>query len=155
MLGSPWRLNRRQTHPQHRHPLGLEDADHLVDLFSIEFDPAFLAKSCRSFGEPALFSGPVPPCAIAVGGIVRRQFGIRHLGCAIRLRRDFSPEGLPSGLALASFLSPPIVGFVGCRLADCDAVVKPEHDDNGVRFFSGEMPLRRRPNPPDCPSADT
>ena len=29
-------------------------------------------------------------------------------------------------------------GFFGCRLADCDAVIKPEHDDNGVRFFGGE-----------------
>src|SRR4029077_12041336 len=34
----------RQPHPQHWHPLGLKYADHLVDLFPVEFDPAFLAK---------------------------------------------------------------------------------------------------------------
>ena len=79
------------------------------------------------------------PCAIVIGGIVWRQFGIRRFGCAIRLRRGFFAGRLAIGFGLGVFLVPRlVVGFIGCRLADCDAVIKPEHDDNGVRFFGGE-----------------
>ena len=131
---------RRQTHPQHRHPLGLEYADHLVDLFSVEFDPAFLAELMQAARRArALLRPGDRSCAIAIGGIVWRQFGIRHFGCAIRLRRGFFAGRLAIGFGLGVLLVPRlVVGFIGCRLADCGAVIKPEHDDNGVRFFGGE-----------------
>src|SRR4029078_6596552 len=71
---------RRQTHPQHRHTLGLEYADHLVDLFSVEFAPAFLAKLIEAVRRArALLRSCGRRSATAVGGIVRRQFGIRYL----------------------------------------------------------------------------
>src|SRR5258707_8371675 len=81
---------------------------------------------------------------IVVGGIVWRQFGIRHLGCTIRLRRGFFARRLANGfrlgVLLVGVLLVPrlVVGFIGCRLADCDAIIKSEQDDNGVRFFGGE-----------------
>ena len=68
---------------------------------------------------------------------------LRGVG-AIRLRR-FAVAGLASGLALASFLSvflsALLVGLLGRRLADRDAVVEAEHDDDGVRLLGGEDAL--------------
>jgi hypothetical protein len=55
-----------------------------------------------------------------VGGAVRRQFVIRRLGLTIRLRGGFCARRL------------------AIRLADCDSVIEPEHDDNGVRFLGGK-----------------
>ncbi len=43
-----------QTDPQHRHTLGFQDADHLLDLLGVELDPAFLAKLIDAV---VLFSG--------------------------------------------------------------------------------------------------
>src|SRR6185436_16100579 len=105
----------------------------------VEFHPAFVAKFMETVRRTrALLLSCDRPRTIAVGSIVWRQFGIR-LGCAIWLRRGFFGRRLAIGLGLGVLLVPrPSVGFIGRRLAECDAVIKPEHDDNGVRFFGGK-----------------
>src|ERR1019366_9194958 len=75
---------------RHRHTLGLKHADHLFDLFFVELDPGFLAKLIEAVRRARAFLRYYDRRRITVvGGIVRRQFVIRRLGCAIGLRGGF------------------------------------------------------------------
>ena len=145
---------RGQADPQHRHALGLQHADHLFDLLGVELDPAFLAKLIE---------------AVRRARALLRRDGRRRIACrrhrpatiryrpacrrALRRHRPpsgfapgFASAGLASGLALASFLSLFLSAvlssvFSADRLADRDAVIEPEHDDDGVRLLGGEDAL--------------
>ena len=137
---------RGQADPHHRHALGFEHADHLFDLLGVEFDPAFLAEFIEAVRRArALFRRDRRRCI--VGGVIRRQFGVDRFvvglraGLAIRLRRvrrAWPPvwRGRPSCRSSLAF-----VGFLGRRLVDRDAVVEPEHDDDGFGFLGRENAL--------------
>ena len=78
----------------------------------------------------------------------RRAFGLASVFVA----------GLASGLAARVLLVVllVLVGLFGRRLADRDAVVEAEHDDDGVGLLGRrECPWPRRPSRPDRPWADT
>ncbi len=105
--------HRGQANPQHRHTPGFQDADHLVDLPGVEFDPAFLAKLIKAVRRArALLRRGDRRRIVVVGGIVRRQFGIDRLvlglcgsiGCTTRLRAGFRVSGLRLRLGFGVFL---------------------------------------------------
>ncbi len=110
---------RGQANPQHRHALGFQDADHLVDFPGVEFDPAFLTKLIKAVRRARAFLRRGGRRSIVVvGGIVRRQFGIDRLvlglcdgiGCTSRLRAGFLVSRLGLRLGFGVLL---VALFVG------------------------------------------
>jgi hypothetical protein len=143
-----------QANPEHRHALGFQDADHLIDFPGVEFDPAFLAKLINAVWRArALVRRDRRRRIVVVGGIVRGQFGIDRLvlglggsiGCASRFRAGFrlARLGLRLGFGVllvfvALFVGRLAVRFFDHGLAQRHAVIEPEHHDDGVGLLGGE-----------------
>ena len=141
-----------QADPHHRHAPGFQHADHLFNLLGVEFDPTLFAELIDAVRRArALFRGDRRRRLAIVGGIIGRQFGIDRLVVglggsirrAVRLGRGFGcVTRLGPRVLFVVFLVALLVRrLIDRRLAHRDAVVEAEHDDDGVRFFSGEDAL--------------
>ena len=96
--------HRGQADPEHRHALGFQDGDHLLDLLAVELDPALVAefveavrRSARS--SPARRSAARRrrrhrPAAVGIGRLVVGLGG--GVGRAVRLRPGLASPGLAS-----------------------------------------------------------
>ena len=139
---------RGQADPHHRHAFGFQHRDHLFDLLAVELDPAFLAELIEAVRRARALFRRDRRRGIVGGGVIGRQFAVHRfvvgLGAGLGIRlRSVRGLGLRFGLGFGAgiFLVVLLVGFLGRRLVDRDAVVEPEHDNDGFRFLGGENGL--------------